>query len=51
MLESLSCTCEAPGCDRELGDDQLMLAMRTGGGLRHAYECECGTVTITVARE
>lgn len=51
MLDTLSCTCEADGCDRGLGADQLMLAMRTDGGVRRAYECDCGEVTITVSRE
>jgi len=51
MLDSLSCTCEASGCERALGDDQLMLAIRTEGGVRRAYECDCGAVTITVGRE
>ena len=51
MLETLSCTCEASGCERELGDDQFMLAMRTDGGVRRAYECDCGAVTVTVSRE
>ncbi|MFT4932989.1 MAG: hypothetical protein ACI91T_002894 [Natronomonas sp.] len=51
MLDSLSCTCEASGCERALGEDQLMLAMRTEGGVRRAYECDCGAVTITVGRE
>lgn len=48
MLENLSCTCEANDCDRPLGVEQCMLAYRTDGGVRRAYECECGQVTITV---
>ena len=51
MLEGLTCTCEAEGCDRALDDDNLMLAMHTDAGTRRAYECDCGAVTITVARE
>lgn len=51
MLERLTCTCEAEGCDRTLDDDRLMLAMETEFGTRRAYECACGAVTITVVQE
>lgn len=47
MLERLDCTCEA--CDRQLGDTPE-LSFERAGRLRHAYECPCGAVTITVAR-
>lgn len=50
MLDQLTCTCEATDCDRGLGDAQLMLAMETADGVRRAYECDCGEVTVTVAR-
>lgn len=50
MLENLTSTCEAAGCDRPLGDDALMLRMRTEAGERRAYECACGAVTVTVAQ-
>jgi len=50
MLDSLACTCEAADCDRPLGADELMLAMATDAGERRAYECACGTVTVTVVR-
>ena len=50
MLENLTATCEAVGCDRPLDDDDLILAMRTGAGERRAYECTCGAVTVTVTR-
>lgn len=50
MLEEMLCTCEGLGCDRRLDDEHLMLAMETAGGQRRAYECPCGTVTITVVR-
>ncbi len=50
MLDELACTCEAAGCDRELGDDDCMLAYRTDAGERRAYECDCGAVTVTVHR-
>ncbi|RMB13660.1 hypothetical protein [Haloplanus aerogenes] len=50
MLENLTCTCEAAGCDRPLDEGTLMLAMRTEAGERRAYECACGAVTVTVAR-
>jgi len=50
MLENLTSTCEAAGCDRPLDDGALMIAMRTEAGERRAYECACGAVTVTVAR-
>ncbi|MCT9095973.1 hypothetical protein [Haloarchaeobius sp. HME9146] len=49
MLEHLTGTCE--GCDATLDADRLMLTMRTDGGVRRAYECTCGAVTVTVVRE
>lgn len=48
MLERLSCTCE--GCDRQLDDGTPELSFERDGCLRHAYECPCGAMTITVAR-
>jgi hypothetical protein len=50
MLENLTSTCEAAGCDRPLDDDALMLMLRTEAGRRRAYECACGAVTVTVVR-
>ncbi|EFW90854.1 hypothetical protein ZOD2009_16948 [Haladaptatus paucihalophilus DX253] len=50
MIETLRCTCEAAECDRELDESQRMLTMETSAGIRHAYECECGAVTVTVVR-
>jgi hypothetical protein len=50
MLDELRSTCEGEGCDRELGEDEKMLVYRTTDGERHAYECACGAVTITVHR-
>lgn len=50
MLNQLTCTCEGADCDRDLGDPQLMLAMETAEGVRRAYECDCGAVTVTVSR-
>ena len=51
MLEQLTCACEANGCDIALGEGHLMLSMRTDGGTRRAYECDCGAVTVTVVQE
>jgi len=51
MLERLTSTCEAEGCDRTLDDDRLMLAMETEHGTRRAYECDCGAVTVTVVQD
>ncbi|WP_435345155.1 hypothetical protein [Haloarchaeobius sp. HRN-SO-5] len=49
MLDQLTAACE--GCDQLLDADQLMLTMSTAGGVRRAYECDCGAVTVTVVRE
>ncbi|WP_435335106.1 hypothetical protein [Haloarchaeobius sp. TZWWS8] len=49
MLERLTATCE--GCDQTLDAAGATLTMRTAGGVRRAYECECGAVTVTVVRE
>jgi len=49
MLDELSATCEADGCERTLGDEPE-LVYRTDGGERRAYECACGAVTVTVHR-
>ena len=48
MLGDLTCTCA--DCGRPLGDAEFRLAMETTGGERRAYECRCGSVTVTVAR-
>jgi hypothetical protein len=50
MLENLTSTCEAAGCDRSLDEDARMLTMRTEAGERRAYECACGAVTVTIVR-
>ena len=51
MLENCTLTCEAAGCDRPLDGEDPALVMETPAGRRHAYECACGAVTITVVRE
>jgi hypothetical protein len=49
MLERLARTCE--GCDRRLEEADRRLTFEPERGcVRHAYECRCGAVTITVAR-
>jgi hypothetical protein len=50
MLDELTPTCGADGCDRELRERDRMLAYRTESGERRAYECACGAVTVTVHR-
>ena len=50
MLEDLQCVCDAEACDRTLGEEQLMLVMETDAGVRQAYECACGAVTVAVSR-
>jgi hypothetical protein len=50
MIQELSeaDACEADGCERTLGEPQLVF--ETDAGRREAYECACGAVTVTVAR-
>lgn len=48
MLADLAVTCAE--CDAPLGDADRRLSMRTPEGVRHAYECGCGAVTITVSK-
>jgi len=50
MLSEIACRCEAEGCSRELTDGDCQLVFQTAGGERRAYECDCGFVTVTVAR-
>ncbi len=50
MLDELTCTCDADGCQRTLAEDDAMLIYRTDAGERRAYECVCGAVTVTVHR-
>lgn len=54
MLEDLTPTaaahCERSSCSRPLADEPT-IAFRTGETERRAYECACGAVTITVARQ
>lgn len=50
MLENLTTTCEAEGCDRPLSASECMLVFSTDAGERRAYECDCGAVTVTVTR-
>jgi hypothetical protein len=50
VLDELTPTCGADGCDRELRERDRMLVYRTGRGERRAYECVCGAVSITVHR-
>lgn len=51
MLEHLGSVCSAPDCERTLSEDRRMLTMETPDGVRRAYECECGAVTVTVVRQ
>jgi hypothetical protein len=41
-------TCEGADCTRPLGDPAIVF--ETTAGRREAYECACGSVTVTVAR-
>ncbi len=51
MLEEIELVCDAPDCDRVLGEPAFRLALTTPVGTRRVYECTCGAVTITVSRE
>lgn len=48
MLSDIVATCDAAGCERELASEDCQLVVRTEGGERRAYECDCGAVTISV---
>lgn len=50
MLETLTPTCEAEGCERTLRSEDCRIVYESPGGTRHVYECACGAVTITVTR-
>jgi hypothetical protein len=50
MLKDLSPTCDADECSNTLSETQCMLVYETPGGVRRAYECRCGAVTITVTK-
>ncbi|MFB6081900.1 MAG: hypothetical protein ABEJ67_03670 [Halanaeroarchaeum sp.] len=47
MLADLAVVCER--CDAPLREDHRRFSMTSPDGVRHAYECDCGAVTITVA--
>ncbi len=53
MIEELqsetTATCDDPDCERPLSADPA-LVFRTDAGERRAYECDCGALTVTVAR-
>ncbi|MFC7072355.1 hypothetical protein ACFQJ7_15070 [Halovenus rubra] len=51
MLNQLSATCENKNCNRDLCEQDCMLVYQTEAGERRAYECRCGTVTVTVHRQ
>ncbi|WP_176765252.1 hypothetical protein [Halovenus aranensis] len=50
MLDQLAATCENERCNRPLTEEECMLVYQTEYGQRRAYECHCGTVTVTVGR-
>ncbi|MFB6109820.1 MAG: hypothetical protein ABEJ60_02950 [Halodesulfurarchaeum sp.] len=49
MLPDLALTCTS--CNADLTPADRKLTMRTPEGVRHAYECSCGAITITVSAE
>jgi len=48
MLADLAVTCTR--CEGPLGEADRRLSMRTPEGVRHAYECDCGALTITLSK-
>lgn len=46
MLDALSATCDR--CGDPLSNDGFAIEFATGAGVRRAYECDCGAVTVTV---
>ena len=40
--------CDAADCERELAAPALVF--RDDTGERHAYECACGAITVTIAK-
>ena len=48
MLADVAVTCT--GCEGPLREADRGITMRTAEGVRHAYECDCGAVTITVSK-
>ncbi|AOW80563.1 MAG: hypothetical protein ACQEQJ_03120 [Halobacteriota archaeon] len=49
MLADLALTCTR--CGAPLDSSDRKLSMRTPDGLRHAYECDCEAITITVSAD
>lgn len=49
MLERLSASCES--CDRPLNDEKQVITFERNDCVRHVYECRCGAVMITIARD
>ena len=47
MLPDLALTCTRCGADLSAADRKL--SMHRPEGVRHAYECSCGAITITVS--
>jgi hypothetical protein len=47
MLPELALTCTRCGADLAAADRKL--SMHRPEGVRHAYECSCGAITITVS--
>lgn len=48
MFDEFIPICDAAGCERELAAPALVFHDDTGE--RHAYECACGAITVTIAK-
>lgn len=51
MIDQHTARCTASCCDCKLTDDDRQMTMELDNGKRHAYECACGAITITVAKK
>lgn len=50
MLDTVTAARVCEGCDRPLEETSLRLVYTTPAGERRAHECDCGALTVTVAR-
>lgn len=50
MTSNDTMQCTANCCSIELFDKHKQVTMEMSGGVRHAYECPCGAITLTMGR-
>lgn len=51
MLDNDTMRCTANCCECKLTEDERTMTMELETHDRHAYECPCGAITITVERQ